>query len=67
MAFPNLYPTGPAAFEPARERKVDVNDYARHMVCYHDGKFGEGPPLEICGIQPPQAPKGWQFGPLQCF
>jgi hypothetical protein len=40
MAFPALYPTGRADFNTARERKVDVNDYACHMMCYHDGRFG---------------------------
>jgi hypothetical protein len=24
----------------ARERKVDLNDYARHVMRYHDGRFG---------------------------
>ena len=43
MAFPTLYPTGRADFNTARERKVDLNDYARHMMCYHDGRFGSHP------------------------
>jgi hypothetical protein len=43
MAFPTLYPTGRADFNTARERKVDLNDYARHMMCYHDGRFGRHP------------------------
>jgi ATP-dependent DNA helicase PIF1 len=43
MAFPTLYPTGRADFNSARERKVDLNDYARHMMCYHDGRFGRHP------------------------
>jgi hypothetical protein len=28
MAFPTLYPTGRADFNAARQRKVDLNDYA---------------------------------------
>jgi ATP-dependent DNA helicase PIF1 len=43
MAFPTLYPTGRADFNSARERKVDLNDYARHLMCYHDGRFGRHP------------------------
>ena len=43
MAFPTLYPTGRADFNTARQRKVDLNDYARHMMCYHDGRFGRHP------------------------
>ena len=43
MAFPTLYPTGRADFNTARERKVDLNDYARYMMCYHDGRFGRHP------------------------
>ena len=43
MAFPTLYPTGRADFNAARQRKVDLNDYARHLMCYHDGRFGRHP------------------------
>src|SRR6266566_2028705 len=43
MAFPTLYPTGRADFNSARERKVDLNDYARYMMCYHDRRFGRHP------------------------
>ena len=43
MAFLTLYPTGRADFNSARERKVDLNDYARHMMRYHDGRFGRHP------------------------
>jgi hypothetical protein len=43
IAFPTLYPTGRADFNAAWERKVDLNDYARHMMCYHDGRFGRHP------------------------
>jgi hypothetical protein len=43
MAFPTLYPTGRADFNTARERKVDLNDYAGHMMRYHDGRFGRHP------------------------
>src|ERR1700722_833303 len=43
MAFPTLYPTGRADFNTARLRKVDLNDYARHLMCFHDGSFGQHP------------------------
>ena len=43
MAFPTLYPTGRADFNAARQRKVDLNDYARHLMCYRDGRFGRHP------------------------
>lgn len=43
MAFPTLYTTGPADFNTPRLRKVDLNDYAQHLMRFHDGRFG--PPL----------------------
>ena len=41
MAFPTLYPTGRADFNTPRLRKVDLNDYARHLMCFHHGRFGQ--------------------------
>jgi hypothetical protein len=43
MAFPTLYPTGQADFNTPRLRKVDLNDYAQHLMCFHDGRFGRHP------------------------
>jgi hypothetical protein len=40
MAFPTLYPTGQADFNTLRLRKVDLNNYARHIMRFHDGRFG---------------------------
>jgi len=40
MAFPTLYPTGAADFNTPRLRKVDLRDYAHHMLRYHNGRFG---------------------------
>jgi hypothetical protein len=40
IAFFTLYPAGRADFNAARQRKVDLNDYARHIMCYYDGRFG---------------------------
>jgi hypothetical protein len=43
MAFPTLYPTGKADLNACRLRKVGIEDYARHMLCYRDGRFGRHP------------------------
>src|SRR5271156_23192 len=43
MAFPTLYPTGLADFNAPRIRNVALNDYARHLMCFHDGRFSRHP------------------------
>ena len=43
MAFPTLYPTGRADFNSPRLRSVSLSDYARHLLCYRDGRFGRHP------------------------
>jgi ATP-dependent DNA helicase PIF1 len=43
MAFPTLYPTGQADFNAPRLRKVDLNDYAQHLMCFSDGRFRRHP------------------------
>jgi hypothetical protein len=43
MAFSTLYPTGKADFNACRLRKVDLTDYARHLLCFWDGRFGRYP------------------------
>ena len=43
MAFPTLYPTGQADFNASRLRKVDLNDYARHLMCFSNGRFKRHP------------------------
>ena len=43
IAFPTLYPTSRANFNTAQQRKVDLNDYARYIMCYHDRRFGRHP------------------------
>jgi len=43
MAFPTLYPTGRADFNSPRLRSVTLSDYARHLLCYRDGRFGRHP------------------------
>jgi hypothetical protein len=43
LAFPTLYPTGQADFNMSWVRKVALNDYAQHLLCYQDGRFGRYP------------------------
>ena len=43
MAFPTLYPTGRADLNDSRQRSVELRDYARHLMCYRDGRFGRHP------------------------
>ena len=43
MAFPTLYPTGKADFNNPRIRKVELRDYAQHLIRYQDGRFGRHP------------------------
>src|SRR5271170_5837397 len=43
MAFPTLYPTGLADFNAPRLRNVALNDYAQHLICFLDGRFGRHP------------------------
>ncbi len=40
MAFPALYPTGQADLNALQLRNVGIKDYARHMLCQHDRRFG---------------------------
>jgi hypothetical protein len=43
IAFPTLYPTGLADFNAPRLRKVNLNDYAQHLMCFSDRRFGRHP------------------------
>jgi hypothetical protein len=43
MAFPTLYPTGRADFNAPRLQKVELSDYARHLLCFTDQKFAWHP------------------------
>ncbi|TGO31542.1 hypothetical protein BHYA_0544g00010 [Botrytis hyacinthi] len=40
MAFPSLYPMGRADFNSPRLRSVSLSDYSRHLLCYHNSRFG---------------------------
>jgi ATP-dependent DNA helicase PIF1 len=39
QAFPTLYPTGAADINTPRLREVTLKEYARHLLCWHDGRF----------------------------
>ena len=39
LAFPTLYPTGLADINMPRLRNVTLKEYARHLLCWHDGRF----------------------------
>jgi hypothetical protein len=43
IAFLTLYPTGQADFNTPHARKVDLNNYTRHLMCFHDRRFGRHP------------------------
>jgi hypothetical protein len=43
MAFATLYPIGQADFNVPRIQKVDLNGYTRHLMCFHDVRFGRHP------------------------
>ena len=43
MAFPTLYPTGRADYNAPRLRNVELDNYAQHLIRFHDGRFGRHP------------------------
>jgi hypothetical protein len=43
MVFSTLYPTGKADLNACRLWKVSITDYARHLLCFQDGRFGRHP------------------------
>ena len=43
MAFPTLCLKGRADFNAPRSRAMSLDDYARHLLCFHDGRFGRLP------------------------
>ena len=43
MAFPTLYPSVAGEFVRPRLREVDLLAYARHIICYKDGRFARHP------------------------
>ena len=43
MAFPTLFPRRLASFNDSRQRKVDFDDYVKHLLYYKDGRFARHP------------------------
>lgn len=43
MAFPTLFPTGIAMIMQPRLTKVEMHEYALHLLHYHDNRFGQHP------------------------
>jgi len=43
MAFPTLFPTGIAMIMQPRLTKVEMHEYALHLLHYHDNHFGQHP------------------------
>ena len=43
MAFPTLFPTGIAMIAQPRITKVELHEYACHLLRYHDNRFGQHP------------------------
>ena len=42
-AFPTLFPTGAADFVAGRQRSVTMGNYFKHLMLYHDQRFGKHP------------------------
>ena len=43
MAFPALFPKGEADWLQPRMRNVHLHEYAKHLLRYHDNRFGRHP------------------------
>lgn len=43
MAFPTLFPIGISMIAQTRLRKVDIQEYSFHLMCYYDNYFGQHP------------------------
>ena len=43
MAFPSLFPKGEADWLQPRRRNVHLHEYAKHLLKYHDNRFGRHP------------------------
>ena len=43
MAFPSLFPQGTAMFKQPHFKSIDLDEYALHLVRYHDNRFGSHP------------------------
>ena len=52
LAFLTLHPTGQADFNMPQVRKVALNDYVWHLLCYRNGRFGCHPCWRVRGFRP---------------
>ncbi len=43
MAFPTLYPTRRADFNAPKPHAMSLNDYAQHLLRFHDSRFSSHP------------------------
>ena len=43
MAFPTLFPTGDADFTHPRRKKLDLHEWAKHLMRYRDSRFAMHP------------------------
>lgn len=43
IAFPTIFPTGIARIMQPRLTKVEMHEYALHLLHYHDSRFGQHP------------------------
>ena len=43
MAFPSLFPKGEAYWLQPRRRNVHLHEYTKHLLKYHDNRFGRHP------------------------
>jgi Helitron helicase-like domain at N-terminus/PIF1-like helicase len=41
MSFPSLFPQGLGDWHQPRPRKMELRDWARHLLRYHDRRFGQ--------------------------
>jgi hypothetical protein len=43
MAFPSLFPTGHAVHGQPQQKNIRIDQYALHLMRYHDNRFGSHP------------------------
>ena len=51
----------------SRLRKVDLDEYARHMMCFQRWEVWPASPLAVFRLQYPDASTSKQFGPVLCL
>jgi hypothetical protein len=43
MEFPSLFPNGHAVHDQPQQRTIHIDQYALHLMRYHDNRFGSHP------------------------